>query len=108
MISKYGILTLFIRGLFIVWHLGKARHCLNLSQTETETSLYDQPKQRDGKKQTEADRRKIENTREEEEKRERARARDPGSLQSPVIIPRSQNIHGLLMIQAAAMSIFTV
>lgn len=71
MISKYGILTLFIRGLFIVWHLGKARHCLNLSQTETETYLYDQPKQRDRKKQTEADRRKIENTREEGgEKRE--------------------------------------
>lgn len=83
---------------------------MNLSQTETETSLYDQPKQRDGKKQTEADRRrKIDNMRKEGgEKRERARARDPGSLQSPVIIPRSQHIHSLLMIQAAAMSIFTV
>lgn len=77
MISKYGILTLLIRGLFIVWHLGTARHCLNLSQTETETSLYDQPKQRDRKKQTEADRRrKIENTREEGgEKRESASER---------------------------------
>lgn len=45
---------------------------MNLSETETEASLYDQPKQRDRKKQTEADRtRKIENTREEGgEKRE--------------------------------------
>lgn len=79
---------------------------MNLSQNETETSLYDQPKQRGRKKPTEADRTgKMEG---EKRGREKKRKRDPGSLQSPVIIPRSQPIHSLLMIQAAAMSIFTV
>jgi len=68
-----------IQGLFIVWHLGTARHCLNLSQNET--SLYDQPKQRGRKKQTEAERTgKMEFMRREGEKRGRERERDPGSL----------------------------